>query len=92
MIQFYYFGDVATASTMAVVNNTVSKNGTFTTGTPMTASTKASAIATVEPTSTTYDTTKSSSASAKITSPSVTKSSSISTISKGKRNFVFLKA
>ncbi|XP_027043649.1 A-agglutinin anchorage subunit-like [Pocillopora damicornis] len=74
--------NVTTASTMAVVNNTESKDGTSTTGTPMTASTKASATATVEPNSTTHDTTKSSSASVKITSLSVTKSSSISTISK----------
>ncbi|RMX46332.1 hypothetical protein pdam_00000684 [Pocillopora damicornis] len=76
--------DVTTASTMAVVNNTESKDGTSTTGTPMTASTKASATATVEPNSTTHDTTKSSSASVKITSLSVTKSSSISTITSAK--------
>ncbi|CAH3134422.1 unnamed protein product [Pocillopora meandrina] len=72
--------DVATTSAKAVVNNTASKDGTSTTGSPMTATKNASATATVEPTSTTHDTTKSSSAHVKITSPSVTTSSSMSTI------------
>ena len=74
---------------MAVVINTASKDGTSTTGTPMTATKKASATATVEPTSTTHDTTKSSSADVKTKSPYVTTLSSMSTISNGKRYFVF---
>ena len=57
----------------------------------MTATKNASATATVEPTSTTHDTTKSSSFYVKITSPSVTTSSSMSTIRNGKRHFVVLK-
>nr|XP_058962698.1 uncharacterized protein LOC131789561 [Pocillopora verrucosa] len=72
--------DVATTSAKAVVNDTASEDGTSTTGTPMTATKKASATATVEPTSTTQDTTKSSSADVKTTSPSATTSSSMSTI------------
>ena len=72
---------------MASNINKASKGETYTTETPVTATTKASATATVEPTSTTHDTTKSSSASVKITT-----SSPMSTIRNGKRNFVFLKA
>ena len=83
-IQFYYFVDVATTSANS---NKASKGETYTTETPVTATTKASATATVQPTSTTHDTTKSSSASVKITT-----SSPISTIRNGKRHFVFLKA
>ena len=86
-IQFYYFEAVATTSAMASNINKASKGETYTTETPVTATTKASATATVEPTSTTHDTTKSSSASVKITT-----SSPMSIIRNGKRNFVFLKA
>ena len=88
-IQFYYFVDVATTSANS---NKASKGETYTTETPVTATTKASATATVQPTFTTHDTTKSSSADGKITSPSVTTSSSISTTRNGKSLFVFLKA
>ena len=73
-----------TMSTMAAVDMTASEDGTNTTGTPMSATTGASATAT-------HVTTKSSSADGNITSAFVTISSSMSTIPNCKRHFCILK-